>query len=104
MVARAQPAEASTGEPLPPLTGSLPSLKSLHPAGSFAARHIGPRPAETAEMLSVVGHKTLESLVAAGVPEGVRDRTPLDLPAAMDEAAVLALLRERADANPAPPP
>ncbi len=99
MVDRAQTAEASTGETLPPLTGSLPSLTSLHPAGSFAARHIGPRPDETAEMLSVVGHKTLESLVDACVPEGVRDRTPLDLPAAMDEAAVLALLRERADGN-----
>ncbi len=99
MVDRAQTAEASTGETLPPLTGSLPSLTSLHPAGSFAARHIGPRADETAEMLSVVGHKTLESLVDACVPEGVRDRTPLDLPAAMDEAAVLALLRERADAN-----
>jgi glycine dehydrogenase len=86
-------------ETLPPLAGSLPSLSSLNPAGSFAARHIGPRPGDTAEMLSAVGHPTLESLVDACVPEGVRDRTPLDLPPAQDEAAVLALLRERADAN-----
>ncbi|MCW2531461.1 MAG: gcvP, partial [Blastococcus sp.] len=86
-------------ETLPPLAGSLPSLSSLNPAGSFAARHIGPRPGDTAEMLSAVGHPTLESLVDACVPEGVRDRTPLDLPPALDEAAVLALLRERADAN-----
>ncbi|SFF47052.1 glycine dehydrogenase [Blastococcus tunisiensis] len=50
-------------------------------------------------MLAAVGHSTLESLVDACVPEGVRDRTPLDLPAARDEAAVLDLLRERADAN-----
>ena len=50
-------------------------------------------------MLEVVGHPTLESLVDAAVPEGVRDRDPLDLPAAADEAAVLAALRERADAN-----
>jgi glycine dehydrogenase len=50
-------------------------------------------------MLATVGHPTLESLVDACVPEGVRDRTPLALPAAQDEAAVLALLRERADAN-----
>jgi glycine dehydrogenase len=40
----------------PPLAGSLPSLSSLNPAGSFAARHIGPRPDETAEMLAVIGH------------------------------------------------
>jgi glycine dehydrogenase len=86
-------------ETLPPLAGSLPSLSSLNPAGSFAARHIGPRAAETAEMLAAVGHPTLESLVDACVPEGVRDRTPLNLPAAEAEAAVLALLRDRAEAN-----
>ncbi|TKJ33135.1 glycine dehydrogenase (aminomethyl-transferring) [Blastococcus sp. CCUG 61487] len=82
-----------------PLAGALPSLTSLDPAGSFAARHIGPRAGDTAEMLAVVGHETLESLVDAAVPEGVRDRTPLALPAAQDEAAVLAALRERAEAN-----
>ena len=38
------------GETLPPLTGSLPSLTALNPAGSFAARHIGPRPGDTADM------------------------------------------------------
>jgi glycine dehydrogenase len=99
MVDRAQTAAAPAGETLPPLTGSLPSLTSLNPSGAFAARHIGPRAAETAEMLAAVGHPTLESLVDACVPEGVRDRTPLDLPAAQDESAVLALLRERASAN-----
>jgi glycine dehydrogenase len=82
-----------------PLAGSLPSLNALNPSGSFADRHIGPRGADTAEMLAAVGYPTLESLVDACVPEGVRDRTPLDLPVAEDEAAVLALLRERADAN-----
>jgi glycine dehydrogenase len=89
----------ASGKTVPPLFGSLPSLNSLHPAGSFAARHIGPRAAETAAMLAAVGHETLESLVDACVPEGVRDRTPLNLPAAEDESAVLALLRERASAN-----
>src|SRR3954462_484367 len=84
---------------LPPLAGSLPSLSSLNPAGSIAARHIGPRPEDTAQMLAAVGHPTLESLVASCGPEGVRDRTPLNLPPAQDEAAVLGLLRERADAN-----
>ncbi|MGZ4646831.1 MAG: aminomethyl-transferring glycine dehydrogenase [Blastococcus sp.] len=74
-------------------------MSSLNPAGSFAARHIGPRPDDVAQMLAAVGHPTLESLVDSCVPEGVRDRTPLALPAAVDEAAVLAQLRERADAN-----
>ncbi|SES71243.1 aminomethyl-transferring glycine dehydrogenase [Geodermatophilus poikilotrophus] len=77
----------------------LPALAALDPAGSFAARHIGPRGDETQAMLAAVGHPTLESLVDACVPEGVRDRTPLDLPPAADEATVLRLLRERAEAN-----
>jgi glycine dehydrogenase len=50
-------------------------------------------------MLAAVGHSSLASLADACVPEGVRDRTPLDLPAAADEATVLAELRERAAAN-----
>src|SRR5688572_13554374 len=92
MVDPAAPAEV-------PFSGSLPSLNALSPRGSFAARHIGPRRGDTEAMLAAVGHATLESLVDACVPEGVRDRTPLELPAAQDEAAVLAALRERADAN-----
>src|SRR5919202_601343 len=84
---------------LPPSTGTLPSLRALSPAGSFAARHIGPRPAETAAMLAAVGYPDLDALVDAAVPEAVRDRRPLRLPAAQDEAAVLAALRERAAAN-----
>src|SRR3982751_63530 len=99
MADRAETAAAPAGKTLPPLTGSPPPLKSLHPSGAFAERPIGPRAAEAAEMLAAVGHPTLESLVDACVPEGVRDRTPLNLPAAEDEAAVLALLRERASAN-----
>ena len=99
MADRARTAAEPAGETLPPLTGSLPSLTALNPAGSFAARHIGPRADDTAEMLKAVGHPTLEALVDACVPEGVRDRTPLNLPAAQDEAAVLAALRERAEAN-----
>ena len=75
---------------IPPLTGPLPSLSALHTGGSFAARHIGPRPDETAEMLATVGHPSLASLADACVPEGVRDRSPLRLPAAADEATVLA--------------
>jgi glycine dehydrogenase len=78
---------------------ALPSLADLDPSGSFSARHIGPRPDETAQMLAAVGYDSLDALVDATVPEGVRDRTPLRLPAAADEAAVLAQLRERAAAN-----
>ncbi|WP_208104008.1 aminomethyl-transferring glycine dehydrogenase [Modestobacter roseus] len=83
----------------PPLSGSLPALAELSPSGSFAGRHIGPRPAETAAMLEAVGHPSLASLVDACVPEAVRDRSALRLAPAADEATVLAELRERAAAN-----
>ncbi|MCZ2820273.1 aminomethyl-transferring glycine dehydrogenase [Modestobacter sp. VKM Ac-2977] len=92
-------ADRTPGSDPAPLTGSLPALSALSTSGSFAARHIGPRPADTAAMLEVLGHDSLASLADACVPEGVRDRTPLDLPAAADEATVLAQLRERAAAN-----
>ncbi|MCZ2811893.1 aminomethyl-transferring glycine dehydrogenase [Modestobacter sp. VKM Ac-2979] len=92
-------ADRTPGSDPAPLTGSLPALSALSTSGSFAARHIGPRPADTAAMLEVLGHASLASLADACVPEGVRDRTPLDLPAAADEATVLAQLRERAAAN-----
>ncbi|CCG03501.1 aminomethyl-transferring glycine dehydrogenase [Blastococcus saxobsidens] len=95
----AQPRVTQGGDAPPPLAGPLPPLTSLDPAGSFAGRHIGPRPADTAAMLEVVGHPSLDALVDACVPEGVRDREPLALPPAQGEAAVLALLRERAAAN-----
>ncbi|NEM06974.1 aminomethyl-transferring glycine dehydrogenase [Geodermatophilus normandii] len=79
--------------------GPLPSLRSLSPAGSFAARHIGPRGDETAAMLETIGYDSVQSLVDATVPEAVRDRDELSLPPAADEATVLAELRERAAAN-----
>jgi glycine dehydrogenase len=89
----------SSEEGRTPLSGALPSLSALSPAGSFAGRHIGPRPAETGQMLAAVGYPSLEALVEACVPEGVHERQPLHLPPAADEAEVLAQLRERAAAN-----
>jgi glycine dehydrogenase len=50
-------------------------------------------------MLATVGYPSLAALADACVPEGVRDRTPLDLPAAHDEAGVLRDLQERAADN-----
>ena len=49
-------------------------------------------------MLKVVGHDSLDSLIDAAVPAGIRDRA-LDLPAPLSEAEVLADLRRLAAAN-----
>ncbi len=77
----------------------LPALDALQPTGAFAARHIGPRPGDVERMLAAVGQPSLDALVDAAVPEVVRDRAALDLPAAAGEAEVLAALRERAADN-----
>ncbi|MCU1605194.1 MAG: glycine dehydrogenase, partial [Modestobacter sp.] len=90
---------APDGTATPSRPGSLPSLSALSSGGSFATRHIGPRPSDTAAMLAAVGHDSLDSLADACVPEGVRDRTPLDLPPARDEATVLRDLKQRAADN-----
>jgi len=52
-----------------------------HP-DKFAARHIGPDETDVAEMLRVVGAKSLDELIAETVPAAIRMKRPLELPAA----------------------
>ena len=66
---------------------------------SFAARHIGPDGNEQVEMLATLGLASLDALLDRVVPEAIRDRSPLDLPAPRDEAAVLERLRAIAEKN-----
>ncbi|WP_030529157.1 aminomethyl-transferring glycine dehydrogenase [Phycicoccus jejuensis] len=66
---------------------------------AFAARHIGPRESDLAGMLKVVGRESLEDLLAAAVPDGIRFEGALDVEAAGSEAAVVAELREVAARN-----
>ena len=74
-------------------------------AAHFAGRHIGPDDDDIARMLDVVGQPSLDALLDAVVPESIRTREPLGLADVLpgagqgDEAAVLARLRELADAN-----
>jgi len=67
--------------------------------GPFVARHLGPRESDVAAMLQVLGYPTLDSLIDAIVPEGIRLRTPLALPAARSEPESLAALRDMAGKN-----
>ena len=71
------------------------------PASSaeFVDRHIGPRGDDVQAMLRVVGHASLDALVDAAVPAGIRSNAPLALPAARSEAEVLAALRAIAAKN-----
>ncbi|WP_129838171.1 aminomethyl-transferring glycine dehydrogenase [Streptomyces sp. RFCAC02] len=78
---------------------SRPPLADLEAGAPFAARHIGPDAGDRAKMLARVGFASLDDLTAAAVPESVRATGGLRLPAARDEAAVLAELRDLAGRN-----
>ncbi len=56
-------------------------------------RHIGPSPAEMAEMLAVVGAASLDALIDDTLPAGIRQAEPLDFGKAMSEREVLEHLR-----------
>src|SRR4029078_13429494 len=65
----------------------------------FPARHIGPDETDEAAMLRLLGVGTLDELAAETVPGDIRFAGALDLPAPVDEAAVLGDLRALAAKN-----
>ncbi|MEL6977341.1 MAG: aminomethyl-transferring glycine dehydrogenase [Pseudomonadota bacterium] len=62
-------------------------------------RHIGPSPAEMAEMLRVVGAADLDALIDETVPASIRQAEPLAWGAAMSEQQALHRLRRTAAKN-----
>src|SRR6476660_1121696 len=75
---------------------------SVAPANAFttfADRHIGPSPEETAQMLREIGFADLDALVDATVPKNIRLDRVLELPAAKSESDALAELRALASQN-----
>lgn len=61
-------------------------------------RHIGPSPAEMADMLEVVGAKSLDALIDDTVPASIRQDQPLEWPA-LSEAELLEHMRAIAAKN-----
>ena len=77
----------------------MPSHRELaNPNDSFARRHLGDSPADTAAMLADLGYPSLDALIDAAVPAHIR-RGPLSLPAAVGESEALAELRAIAADN-----
>ncbi len=62
-------------------------------SSSYASRHLGVDDATIQRMAATCGHESLDSLVDATVPAGIRYSTPLDLPGALGEQEALAELR-----------
>ena len=78
---------------------ALDRLAELSAPDAFVARHIGPDDGEIAAMLRVVGAASLDELAAQTIPAAIRSVNAMDLPPAIDEAAMLAELRALAGRN-----
>ena len=62
-------------------TPDRPTLAELDAALPFVDRHIGLDDDAVTTMLKVVGFDSLDDLMAAAVPGGIRQTASLDLPA-----------------------
>src|SRR5712671_5669269 len=65
----------------------------------FVDRHIGPDTRDVAEMLEVLGKGSLDALIDATVPAGIRLKRPLDLPPGRSEHGLLQDLQQIAAKN-----
>ncbi|MEO3890067.1 aminomethyl-transferring glycine dehydrogenase [Nonomuraea sp. B5E05] len=68
-------------------------------APPFSSRHIGPSEPDQQRMLEAVGFESVADLVAVAVPESIRAKDRLTLPAPAGEAEAIAELRALADRN-----
>ena len=76
-----------------------PTLAELDAASPFGARHIGVSDDDAQSMLDRLGFASLDALMEAAVPGGIRSADSLDLPTALSEPQVAALAREIAASN-----
>lgn len=75
-------------------------LKEKEPSPySFIPRHIGSSRAEVQQMLDVLGLNSLDELIDKTVPQSIRQKRLLELPAPLSEPAALAKLKEIAAKN-----
>ncbi len=77
----------------------IQTLEELERAIPFARRHIGPSPDDQARMLAFLGYESLDDLAEASVPDSIILSKPLDVPHALPEIDVLAVLREMGSRN-----
>ena len=65
----------------------------------FSGRHIGPNKAETTAMLSDIGVASLEELISKTIPDAIRIKGELEIPAAVSEFEYLNELKKTAAKN-----
>lgn len=92
-----------TGSPrstsLSPATSENSNPISLDPLDTFLRRHLGPSPKEVEQMLDLLDFPSLDALIDQTVPEKIRLRRPLNLPAPRAESTVLHDLKKIASKN-----
>lgn len=71
----------------------------IQQSNEFHGRHIGPRAEDTKAMLKTIGVASLEELISKTVPDSIRIKELLDIPAAISEFEYLSELRKVAAKN-----
>ncbi|NER81766.1 MAG: aminomethyl-transferring glycine dehydrogenase [Leptolyngbya sp. SIO1D8] len=85
---------------IPAVSDSDTRLAALPQVSSdFVPRHIGPRQQTVQRMLAAIGYDSLEALIAATVPAGIRSQQPLTLGAGLSEREALETLQAIATQN-----
>jgi glycine dehydrogenase len=79
--------------------GDTTQVAGLREVSGFARRHIGASTEDQLRMLETVGYSSLDELMDAAIPEGIRTATAWRLPVAASEAEVIAELRAVAARN-----
>ena len=65
----------------------------MNPDHDFSRRHLGSPDSTVSEMVSSIGHQSLDALIEATVPPAIRLSAPLELPQPMSESEALDELR-----------
>ena len=78
---------------------SAEKLGLLPPTDAFESRHLGPRPDQIRAMLAAIGSDSLDALVDATLPAGIRTDALSGLPSPLDERQALERLAGYAGQN-----
>jgi glycine dehydrogenase len=65
----------------------------------FIQRHIGPNNDDTQKMLSIIGLKSVDELISKTVPENIRSKKAMEIPAGLTEFEMLQSLKKIGEKN-----
>ena len=65
----------------------------------FIQRHIGPNHDDTQKMLSLIGLKSVEELISKTVPDNIRSKKAMEIPAGLTEFEMLQALKKIGEKN-----